>query len=115
MQEEQPLPQSPERSSANRFRSAGASVERRTQNRHRVPEGIVQDAGRARPRGPFRVLILQVQEFENERVSDVSVSRQAFVIGRRGGPCAAGSLVGETGDLSIELAGRPATRNASRS
>ena len=57
----------------------------------------------------FRVLILQVQEFENERVSDVSVSRQAFVIGRRGGPCTAGSLVGETGDLSIELAGRPAT------
>src|SRR5262249_26263154 len=50
----------------------------------------------------FRVLILQVQEFENKRVSHVSVGRQALIFGR-GRCCATGSLVSQTRNLAVQL------------
>src|ERR1017187_3694967 len=56
----------------------------------------------------LRIFVLQIQEFEDEGVSHMRVSGQSLLLGRTGS-CAAGSLVGKTGDLPVELTGRPAT------
>jgi len=55
----------------------------------------------------FRILVLQIQELEDERISHVRVGQEGLLLGGDGS-CATGPLIGTSGDLAIELPDRPA-------
>src|SRR2546423_1798190 len=56
----------------------------------------------------LRVLVFKIEKLEDERISDVSVRRQCFILCRQGS-ASAGPLIGQSGDLAVELAHGPPT------